>query len=297
MSAVRSSLHPSAHADAHISIFEHIAAQLSVIAEKGRLVAELAAHKAAIERQNVELRRLSELKNVFLTIAAHDLRNPLSNIQLATYLLLNPAGPASEAERRGLVGDIDRLAQYMMDLLNDLLDIAQIESGCLRLSPAPIELADLLAECVQRHARLAEPKGTRVALESAPAGLMMADAVRLQQVVDNLISNAVKYSPPGSSVRVRALRADGAWRVEVQDQGPGITPEDRKQLFQDFSRLSAQPTGGEKSIGLGLAIARRVIEAHGGQIGVDSSPGYGATFWFTLPDAQDHSPVASTPDA
>lgn len=262
-----------------------------------RLVAELAAHKAAIERQSVELRRLDGLKNVFLAIAAHDLRNPLSNIQLATYLLLNPDGPTSEAERHDLVGDIDRLAKYMMDLLNDLLDVAQIESGCLRLSLAPVELSDLLAECVQRHARLAEPKGTRVTLESAPAGLLMADAVRLQQVMDNLLSNAVKYSPPGSDVRVRALRADDAWRVEVQDQGPGITSEDRKQLFQDFSRLSAQPTGGEKSTGLGLAITRRVIEAHGGRIGVDSAPGHGATFWFTVPDIQDHSLAEPSPDA
>jgi signal transduction histidine kinase len=113
----------------------------------------------------------------------------------------------------------------------------------------------------------------------------MADPLRLRQVMDNLISNAVKFSPPGSVVRVRASRQDAAWRIEVQDQGPGITPKDRQRLFQDFARLSAAPTGGEKSVGLGLAITRRVVKAHGGQIGVDSEPGRGATFWFTAPTA------------
>jgi signal transduction histidine kinase len=108
--------------------------------------------------------------------------------------------------------------------------------------------------------------------------------LRLRQVVDNLISNAVKYSPPGSQVWVRAERTSDGWRIHVKDQGPGITPQDRQRLFQDFARLSAKPTGGEKSTGLGLAITHRVVAAHGGQIGVDSEPGLGADFWFTLPD-------------
>jgi signal transduction histidine kinase len=106
----------------------------------------------------------------------------------------------------------------------------------------------------------------------------------LRQVVDNLISNAVKYSPPGSRVTVTVeTSGDSGWRINVADEGPGITPADRKKLFKDFARLSARPTGGEKSIGLGLAISRRVVEAHGGKIGVDSEPGRGANFWFTLP--------------
>ena len=112
----------------------------------------------------------------------------------------------------------------------------------------------------------------------------MADPHRLRQVIDNLISNAIKFSPPGSTVQVSAQRMPSGWRINVQDEGPGVTPSDRERLFQDFARLSARPTGGEKSTGLGLAITRRVVEAHNGQIGVDSEPGHGANFWFTLPD-------------
>ena len=137
---------------------------------------------------------------------------------------------------------------------------------------------------MRRHNKLAEVKGSHVVLEGEPAGSLMVDRGRLRQVIDNLISNAVKYSPPGSTVRVRGFHQDDGWRIEVQDEGPGIAEKDRNRLFMDFSRLSARPTGGEKSIGLGLAISRRLVEAHGGQIGVDSVPGHGATFWFTIPD-------------
>jgi signal transduction histidine kinase len=116
-----------------------------------------------------------------------------------------------------------------------------------------------------------------------PSGIVLVDPTRLRQVVDNLISNAVKFSPPGSLIKVYARQQEAGWWIGVQDSGPGITSEDRQRLFQDFSPLSAKPTAREKSIGLGLSIARQVVEAHGGQIGVDSEPGQGATFWFILP--------------
>ncbi len=131
---------------------------------------------------------------------------------------------------------------------------------------------------------VATPKGTRIQFQPIVPGAVYADPLRLRQVIDNLVSNAVKYSPPGSVVRVGLQRLDQGWRIAVQDQGPGLTLTDRQRLFQDFARLSARPTGGEKSVGLGLAIVRRIVEAHGGQVGADSEPGQGAVFWFTLPD-------------
>jgi signal transduction histidine kinase len=171
----------------------------------------------------------------------------------------------------------------MLPLIDNLLDITQVESSQLILCKEALALDEFLRETVHRHGLLAEPKGTRVQLGTVPAGQVLADPVRLRQVCDNLISNAVKFSPPGSLVQVRAQRQADHWRIEVQDQGPGLTEADRRRLFQDFARLSAQPTGNEKSSGLGLAIARRIVEAHGGRIGADSEPGRGATFWFTLP--------------
>jgi signal transduction histidine kinase len=172
-------------------------------------------------------------------------------------------------------------------LVADLLDVTQIETGKLELKPTSVDVADFLAEAVQRQAQIATAKGTNVILQPVPAGQMWADPIRLRQVIDNLISNAVKFSPPGSAVTVSAECSHHHWVINIADEGPGITEADRQYLFQDFARLSARPTGGEESTGLGLAISRRVVEAHGGQIGVDTEPGHGSNFWFTLP----HQPV------
>ena len=278
-----SSARPNAYAAAHIDTFQHIAGQLSIIVEKGRLVSEIAAQKTAIEQRNAELRRLNEVKNTFLGIAAHDLRSPISLIQMTAEMLIDPDAQLSPDQSVRFIHDIVRHTEHMLRLLNDVLDVTQIESGNLSLEEQHIDVASFLSEALRWHTTMAAPKGTRLELRVATPGEARADPLRLRQVIDNLVSNAVKYSPPGSLVRVAAQRNNRGWRFTVSDEGPGLTSDDRQQLFQDFARLSAQPTGGEKSVGLGLAIVRRIVEAHGGQVGADSEPGHGATFWFTLP--------------
>jgi signal transduction histidine kinase len=278
-----SSVQPGVYSDVHVDVFKRIARQLSVIVDKGYLVSELAARQAAIEEKNQELQRLNELKNVFLGMAAHDLRNPLSSIQLIASVLRDRTFPLSEEERVSLLDDIVQQTHHMLTLLDELLDVSRIEAGKLELRHEPLAVADFVGEIVRRHHQLATSKGTVVVLRHVESGTLVADPVRLRQVLDNLISNAVKYSPPGSTVWVDAIRERDGWRLAVQDQGPGISPADRDKLFTDFARLSARPTGGEKSTGLGLAITRRVVEAHGGIIDVDSMPGQGATFWVWLP--------------
>jgi signal transduction histidine kinase len=280
-----SSANVGTYAAVHVDTFQRIAGQLSVVVEKGRLVAEIAAQKAEIEQRNAELRRLNEVKNTFLGIAAHDLRSPLSLIQMTAEMLVDPDAQLSAEQSAKFTRDIVRHTEYMLTLLNDLLDVSQIESGSLNLKKQSIDLDSFLNETIQWHTVIAAPKGTRLELRPVPVpGEVYADSLRLRQVIDNLVSNAVKYSPPGSTVRVAGWRSDGGWRFTVSDEGPGLTPADRQRLFQDFAQLSARPTAGEKSVGLGLAIVRRIVEAHGGQVGADSESGHGATFWFTLPD-------------
>jgi signal transduction histidine kinase len=247
---------------------------------------ELAKKNAEQEALNRELQRLNELKNTFLGMAAHDLRGPLANIKMAAGFLLDSTDSHLPEDYRQLLDDIASQSRYMLVLVADLLDVTQIETGKLELNRIPVEVADFLAQAVQRQAQIATTKGTGVVLRPVPAGRMWADPFRLRQVIDNLISNAVKFSPPGSTVSVSADPAPGHWRINVADEGPSITEEDRQYLFQDFARLSARPTGGEASTGLGLAISRRVVEAHGGQIGVDTEPGQGSNFWFTVPHSQ-----------
>jgi signal transduction histidine kinase len=282
-----SSVHTGAYAHAHVETFQRIAEQLSVMVDKGRLVSELAAQKAEIEQQYARLRQLDNARNAFLGMAAHDLRNPLNTIRLSTALLAHPNFAPAEADRISILKEIGAQVDYMLALLNDLLDVTSIEAGRLQLAPQAVALDSFLEATVIRHAQLAAPKGIKVVLAPVPAGAVQADPLRLRQVLDNLISNAVKFSPSSSAVHVSAQPVKDGWRLAVADQGPGLTAEDRQRLFQDFARLSARPTGGEKSTGLGLAITRRMVQAHGGQIGVDSEPGQGATFWITLPTGGD----------
>jgi signal transduction histidine kinase len=281
-----SSTEPFIYQSSHIDIFQHIAAQLSVSIEKGNLVSALAAQKAAIERHKDELQQLNELKNTFLGIAAHDLRSPLGVVNMATSILLDSAMEMDAGEIRSLLSTILEQTGHMLNLIDSLLDVSLIESGKLELIPEAIPLGRFLIKSIENHAWLASSKSSVVRLETELDGteILTADPLRLRQVMDNLLSNAIKYSPAGSTIRVYAEPTPAGWRISVQDQGPGILPEERQRLFQAFQRLSARPTGGERSTGLGLAITRRVVEAHGGQIGAESVPGRGATFWFTLPE-------------
>jgi signal transduction histidine kinase len=277
------SLRPQTYVDVHVDAFLRAATHVSAAVEKGRLASELAQSRKLLERQNEGLQNQNATKNSFLGMAAHDLRGPIGFAKMAAERLLAGEAAMSPEGRQSLLRDIINESAQMLALLNDLLEISHFESGSFQLHPVRVVMADLLQETVARHARLAEPKRTRVEMEPIPPGTVRADPVRLRQVMDNLISNAIKYSPGGSLVRVRATRVYDSWRVEVQDQGPGFTPMDQQLLFREFARLSATPTGSEKGTGLGLAITRRMVEAHGGAIGVRSEPGHGATLLFTLP--------------
>lgn len=277
-----SSIEPNVYAPNHIQLFQRIASQLAVTLEKGRLVSRIVDQQAEISQQNEQLQQLNQLKNGFLGMAAHDLRNPLGTIQMAVEML-ETMDELSKEERDNMLNLVQQQTHYMVNLLNDLLDIAQIESGKLNLNLEQVEMRDFLTTEIARQAPIARKKGTHIVLKPVPDGCALFDPYRLRQVVDNFISNAVKYSPAGSTVTVRAIGETASWRIEVQDEGPGISAWERKQLFQEFTRISTRPTGGEKSTGLGLAIVRRIVQAHRGEVGVESEPGQGSTFWFRIP--------------
>lgn len=281
-----SSATPYAYADAHVQLFQSITAQLAATIEKGRLLSALAAREVEISRQNEALVRFNKARDTFVSMAAHDLRSPLSFIQTASDVLAEQETRMGPEETHKLAVSIGRQAQHMQALIADLLDFMQIETGNLKLELTEVNLQVFLDEVVYVQSRSAAPKGTRVLLAPVPAGYLVADQERLRQVLNNLISNAVKFSPPGSTVWVRAERVAASWRVAVQDEGPGILEEERGRLFQSFVRLSSRPTGGEKSTGLGLAVSRRLVEAHQGQIGVEPAGERGSVFWFTLPEGK-----------
>lgn len=241
-----------------------------------------------IEQQKslvAQLSKANTAKNKFLGMAAHDLRNPLASIRgLSEFLRDGVVGPMP-AEQLDLINTIHDASQSMLRMVNELLDVATIESGVLKVGRERRNLTEIIEKSVYLENIEAAKKNTRIHFTPA-AGLsanLDVDGAKIKQVVDNLLSNAVKYSPPGSSIRVLLSPTAGGWSFAVQDQGPGIPDNERDILFKDFGRLSAKPTGGEKSTGLGLAICRKIVEAHEGTITVQNLPSGGCEFRVFLP--------------
>jgi len=252
--------------------------------ELSRLNNELATAQRELAKKNAELGRLNDLKNQFLGIAAHDLRNPLEVILAYSDFLLNEADTKLDAQQVGFIHKINSSSEFMLALVNDLLDISRIEAGRLELELSPIDVAALVNRNVSLNRVLAAKKEIDISLEhDESVGQMMLDAPKIEQVLNNLIGNAIKFSPPGSRVEVKLARFDERMIISVKDEGPGISAEELEKLFRPFARGRAQSTAGEKSTGLGLAIVKRIIKGHGGDIRVESATGEGAVFSVSLP--------------
>jgi len=242
------------------------------------------------------LREMNEEKSEFMGIAAHDLRNPLSAIKGFSDIIVEEAqslrrpeahdpGPClKEIEEFG--GRIGVTTARILEMVQNLLDANRIERGELQLHLAPTDLGAGVAVVIetQRPRAAAKQQTLHWQNEAGPVPVL-ADATALAQVIENLVSNAVKYSPPGKKIHVRLTKTPQAVRCEVQDEGPGLSAEDQKKLFGKFARLSAKPTGGEHATGLGLSIVKRMVEAMNGKVWCESEPGSGALFVVEFPRA------------
>ncbi len=231
----------------------------------------------------IRLRQLSLMKDKFLQIAAHDLRNPLNNIFFGIQMLerfLDTDSPDIAA----VLQTMHDSSGMMQSIISDFLDLGAIQAGQVRLSLAELDFNEMARTVIRQFSQYAIGKQVKLRIqidEAMPP--VIGDAGRLSQVTANLVSNAIKFSPPGSRVVVRTRLEDGRAYLEVADNGPGIPAEEMPYLFREFARLSNQPTGGEKSSGVGLSIARRLVEMHEGRIGCKSKPGTGSLFWFYVP--------------
>jgi signal transduction histidine kinase len=241
-----------------------------LLAEERRLVDQLSKANAA--------------KNKFLGMAAHDLRNPLASIRRLAEFLRDGVVGGLTSEQRDLIATICTASQEMLHVVNELPDVATIEAGELKLHLEPTDLADIVEKAAYVVNIDAAKKQTRVALAPMDRPVNAnVDPNKIRQVVDNLLSNAVKFSPPGSFITVELDATAGGHTIAVRDQGPGIPESERDRLFKDFDRTSVKPTGGEKSTGLGLAICRKIVDAHHGTISAENLPTRGCVFRVTFP--------------
>ena len=239
---------------------------------------------ATIVLQDVtRLMRFDELKNDLVATVAHEFRTPLTSLRMAIHLCAGEAvGPLTDKQADLMFAarqDCDRL----QSIVDDLLDLSRIQSGRLELSwgtAAPHELVDAIREKHRAEASAAGIELVGLAGEHLPQ--VGVDRERVELVLSNLVTNALKHTPRGGAIEITAVAGDDCVRFEVKDTGSGIAPEYHERIFEKFFRVPGAPAGG---VGLGLYLAREIVEAHGGRIGVESAPGLGSRFWFTVPRA------------
>jgi signal transduction histidine kinase len=240
-----------------------------------------------------ELKQLDRAKSEFLSIASHELRTPMTSIKGSLSLLGSGVIGSIDPSCMRLIKIAESETDRLIRLINDLLDLAKIEAGKLPLACAWRSWEELAAKSAEGLTGFAHSARIKIVIDPTPGLEAFVDRDRIHQILTNLISNSIKFSPSGSVVRLSAhVEPSGVLLVSVSDQGPGISEEDQGLIFQKFRQGSNSDRPVVKGTGLGLAIAKALVEEHGGQIGVKSSLGKGATFWFTLPKWRDDEMVS-----
>lgn len=235
----------------------------------------------SVARDITERKEVEQLKDQFLGMVSHEMRNPLSVILTGLHALRDFKDNLSEDDRSMILGAAYREAESLSDIVTNMLELARVQAGRLALSGDPIDIPSLLGSMVGK-ARHQHPKHQFV-VRSVELPRMQADRTRVERVLCNLLDNAAKYSPEGSTVRVVAELREDTLVVHVRDQGKGMSSEEQARLFTPFERLGQGKPGGVAGTGLGLVVCKKLVEAHGGRIWVESEKGKGSTFSFTLP--------------
>ncbi len=236
-----------------------------------------------LHKKNAQLQKLNEEKNQFLGMAAHDLRKPIGLVVAYSDLLIVEAAKVLSREQIGFLNTISSSCMFMKQLVDDFLDVSAIEAGRFELDLQPVAFDSVLAESLRLTNLAAAKKGIEleVHVEKNIPRITM-DAHKIEQVITNLVSNAIEHSDPADRVLINLSFNDKSIFFSVQDSGPGIAPEEINKLFKPFGKTGTKKTGGEKSTGLGMLISRKIIEAHGGEIKIDSKLGAGTTIQFEL---------------
>ncbi len=236
-----------------------------------------------LSEANEKLRLMGEQKDKFLGMIAHDLRGPLGNLQLCLDLLRDRENSSENREMYCEI--IDEISSKMLCLVNDLLDIRAIEAGQLVLENDAVDIQAFIQRICRLNMRSGAQKGITLVPELASnVTTACFDPKRIEQVLDNLIGNAFKFSHAGTTVRLSVKQEENLLFFSIIDQGQGIKAEDSLQLFNAFQKTSTKPTAGEQSSGLGLSICKRIVDLHNGRIEVSSQYGIGTTFTVTLPE-------------
>lgn len=260
-------------------VVEVVGGRLKIVDIHQLLQAHSHIHALALDK----LREINQFKTELLGIASHDLKNPLNSIINIAKVVQEELEQHSFASE--MIGQIYDTSQHMLNLVVELLNSSVIETGRMELKRKMFDMQEIVSAIVWQNKAQAENKQQHIAynpdMESVFA--VNGDGVKLRESMENLVSNALKYSPPGATIWVSLVRHNNNICFSVRDEGPGLSDDDKEKLFGKFQKLSAQPTAGESSTGLGLYITKQIIDLHGGAIRVESTHGNGATFTIEIP--------------
>ena len=276
------------HDDSGFLLFGHSDSEESERLSREVLVLnqELSSLDRELNIRNRELDDMNKVKNQFLGMASHDLRNPVGIILNYTDFLIEDLAKDLSPEHLKFLNNIRSSAYDMKQVINDFLDVSIIESGHLVLNYESTTPEILSKEVIQKVILASERRGISFQTFHDPAlTALWIDLRKIEQVLLNLIKNAIEYSPDGGIITVSVTHGNDGIEFRIQDQGKGITKEKQEALFHEFSGTSKRKKDGERSIGLGLVISRRIVEAHGGKMFIESEPGKGSTFGFFLPES------------
>lgn len=259
-------------------------AKIGIFEELFHRQEDLKAANGQLAKMNHQLEDLNMQKNYLLGMAAHDLRNPIWVISQLSELLAGGVAGAATEEQVQFLSNIRESSDYILHIIEDLLDVTRIEAGKMSLDIRPTNMRALLGHNIALNRLIAEKKDIRLEWKDDLRSVYLyIDAIKMGQVINNLISNAIKYSPRGTLISIHAEENNDRLSLSVTDQGLGIPKDEQHKLFNGFQTTSVRGTAGEKSTGLGLLICSKIIKAHGGTIDVVSEPGKGSTFWFSIP--------------
>ena len=248
---------------------------------------ELKKRRDMLKEMEDRLEQLNQTKNKFLGIAAHDLRSPLGSVRGFSRLLIEELDGQLSSDQQEFLDIISQQSKHMLALVDDLLDVAVIESGKLDLRIRKDSVIEMVEKRIRLFQHKINKKGIDITTHFDNIPIIAFDRTRIAQVMDNLLSNAVKFSPESGKIIVQVLKLEDRIRIDVIDEGPGIPLEHQPHIFGAFQKFRKKHAGSEKSTGLGLSIVKRIVEAHDGNIRVLSEPGKGTTMSFTLPIRYD----------
>ncbi len=279
---------PNAFDEADIAALETLSGQIAVAIRNSKLMEEVRQKAAELESANRELKRLDEMKAEFVSMLVHDLRTPMTGILGSSEIIEEMLLSQVDERIMNLVRIIPRESKRMIDLINNILDFYRLDEAGIKVAPAPVDVADLIRDAFESAEVIADKRDINFSTSVEPdLPKIMGDGPKILQVLSNLVGNALKFTPKGGDVKIfTAGVADGMVKISVADSGAGVPPEEIPFLFDKFKTFRGEGKSKVSGSGLGLYIARAIVQAHGGTIDVESEEGQGSTFSFTLPIAE-----------